>query len=88
MPPKKRKKTLKNIRQSEKRRLRNRTGISRIRTIMKTALALVKEKKKEEASKTVREANSVIDKSVKTKLIKKNAGSRYKSILARAFNSI
>ncbi len=58
------KSALKRIRQNEKRRLRNRSARSEIRTTIKSALAAATEGKKEEAETSVKRASRLLDKSV------------------------
>ena len=71
-------------RQAQKSRVRNRAGISRLRTAIKKARTTMQQgdqgKIKQELSRTFSE----IDKAAKKRLIKPNTASRYKSRLAAA----
>ncbi len=78
MPHKK--STIKRLKQSKKQNERNRATKSKIATAVKRAEAAPPE----EREARVREATSVIDKAVKTNVLKKNTASRRKSQLMRA----
>lgn len=73
----------KRVRQNEKRRLRNRADRTRLRTQIKKLRQAVDAKNTDEAHKLMPGTISLIDLMVKKGLIKKNAGSRYKSRLSR-----
>lgn len=70
-------------RQAEKAKERNRAAKSKLRTQLKKARAVVAEGG-DKVMEVVGETFSLIDKSAKKKLIKKNTGDRYKSRLAAA----
>lgn len=73
----------KHLRQTKKRTSRNKTSLSKIRNIIKKVRAA----NADEAKKLLCTAISVIDKGVQGGIIKKGAGSRYKSRLTLAVNS-
>ena len=77
------KSAIKDIRQSERRRQRNRTVRSRVRTSVKTARAALAEKN-ESTTATVRDAIRALDKAVTKGVIHRNTAARKKSSLARA----
>jgi small subunit ribosomal protein S20 len=67
------------IRQSSRKRARNRDGKNNLKKILKDLKALVAQKKIEEAKKLLPQAFKYLDKAAKTGLIKKNTASRKKS---------
>jgi small subunit ribosomal protein S20 len=67
------------IRQSARKRKRNRAGKDNLKKILKDLKALVAQKKIEEAKKLLPQAFKYLDKAAKTGLIKKNNASRKKS---------
>lgn len=75
----------KRIRTSERRRVINQQGISRIKTSVKKVLAATN---KEEAEKLYKVAVSVLDKGTTKGLIKKNTASRKKSMITRYLNKL
>ena len=77
------KSAMKDIRQSERRRQRNRTVRSRVRTSVKTARTALTEKSGA-ATVNVREAIRALDKAVTKGVIHRNTAARKKSSLARA----
>ena len=79
------KSAFKRLRQQEKRRLVNKAHKSRMRTEIKKVLASTS---KEEASKNLTVAFSVIDKMAKKNIIHKNNASRKKARLSRFVNKI
>ena len=76
------KSAMKRIRQSENRRLRNRTVRSKVRTAVKTARTAVAESSAE-ARAAVLEAIRALDKAVTKGVIHRNTAARKKSGLAR-----
>lgn len=76
------KSALKRIRQSEKRRVRNRTVRSRIRTAVKMARTAL-DTTGSDARAAVLEAIRALDKAVSKGVIHKNTAARRKSALAR-----
>jgi len=72
---------IKRHRQSLKRRALNKAKMSTIKTISKKAVNLAKEGKKDEATKVLRYAESLIDKAAKGSTLHKNAAGRRKSRL-------
>ncbi len=83
---------LRALRQAEKRRLRNQSYRSRMRTFIKKARqALAAAEgggRLKEAQKSVYEACRIIDKTVSKGVIKKNTAARYKSQLMKALNRL
>ncbi len=75
----------KRIRTSEKRRLRNKATLSRVKTEMKKVLTA---KKAEEAEKNLKTAVSVIDKAVSKGRLHKNTAARKKAQLTKFVNSL
>jgi small subunit ribosomal protein S20 len=75
----------KRIRTSERKRIVNQQGTSRIKTTVKKVLASTN---KEEAEKLYKEAVSILDKGTSKNLIKKNTASRKKSMITRHLNKL
>jgi small subunit ribosomal protein S20 len=80
------KSAIKRIRQSEKRRQRNRTVRSRVRSVLKTARTAVTTAGGD-AREAVLQAIRTLDKAVTKGVIHRNTASRKKSALARRLNS-
>lgn len=80
------KSAIKRIRTSEKRRLRNRTVRSRMRSVLKTARAAVTTTG-EDARAAVLQAIRTLDKAVTKGVIHRNTAARKKSALARRLNA-
>jgi small subunit ribosomal protein S20 len=78
------KSALKRVKQSERRRLRNKASLSQMRTAIKGYRALLAESKPEEATAALSGIYTVIDRSEKKGVIHTNAAARYKSRLAKA----
>jgi small subunit ribosomal protein S20 len=79
------KSAIKRIRTSEKRRLRNRTVRSRVRSVLKTARTAVTTPG-EDARTAVLQAIRTLDKAVTKGVIHRNTADRKKSALARRLN--
>jgi small subunit ribosomal protein S20 len=79
------KSAIKRIRTSEKRRLRNRTVRSRVRSVLKTARLAVTTPG-EDARTAVLQAIRTLDKAVTKGVIHPNTAARKKSALARRLN--
>ena len=79
------KSAMKDLRQSERRRQRNRTVRSRVRTSVKAARTAITEKT--DAAASVREAIRTLDKAVTKGVIHRNTAARRKSALAHALSS-
>ena len=75
----------KRVRQSEKRRLRNRVQRSKMRTLVKT---LQNEKDKEKASALLSEVKTVLDRLATKNIIHKNKAANKKSALEQYVNSL
>ena len=76
----------KRVRQSEKRRVINRSNRTKVRTYIKKVRAAFDSGKAEEIQSALPEAISVIDKSVQKGVMHKNAAARYKSRLTLRAN--
>ena len=76
----------KRVRQSEKRRVINRSHRTKVRTYIKKVRAALESGKSDEIQKVLPEAISVIDKSVQKGVMHKNAAARYKSRLTARAN--
>lgn len=75
---------LKRVRQSEKRRLRNRAVRSRIKTMIKKFVAA---ESREEKETLLREIYSLLDKAARKRMIHPNTAARRKAKLARLLGS-
>lgn len=73
----------KRTRQIQKRRLRNRLVMGRMRSALKKARTAI-EQKAPEADKLLKEAVVIIDKAVNKGVLRRNSGSRY---ISRLFKS-
>jgi small subunit ribosomal protein S20 len=82
------KSALKRMRQSEKRRLRNRAVRSRVRTAVKTARTSLTTPGATDVSVSVVEAIRALDKAVTKGVIHRNTAARKKSSLARQLASV
>jgi small subunit ribosomal protein S20 len=69
-------------RANERKRLNNRSTLSRVRKAEKAYLAAVTAGKKDDASKALQAASSAYDKAVKTGAVKRGTADRKKSRLA------
>ena len=76
----------KRVRQSEKRRVINRSHRTKVRTYIKKVRAALESGKSDEIQNVLPEAISVIDKSVQKGVMHKNAAARYKSRLTAKAN--
>jgi small subunit ribosomal protein S20 len=79
---------LKQMRQSEKRRARNRTNLSLLKTQVKKLRAAIAEGNAEAAKKLLPETGGEIDRAAKKGVVHDNAASRYKSRLARKVSAL
>ena len=79
---------LKAHRQSVKRRLRNRTHRSRLRTQVKKLAAAIATGDAKEATGMLRATLALVDRSVKHGVVHKNNAARTKSRLSRAVNRL
>jgi len=75
-------------RQSEERRLRNKSAKSAVRSSVKKFVVLTHEKKVEEAEIALRQMMKKIDTAAGKGIIKKNAAARKKSRMAKLFNTL
>jgi small subunit ribosomal protein S20 len=80
--------SLKRARQSEKRRLRNLTYKSAIKTYIKKTKKFILEKKFEEAEKYLKMAIKKIDKAKSKGILHPNTANRKKSRLMKFFNKV
>ena len=78
----------KRVRQSEKRRVINRSHKTKVRTYIKKLRAALDTGKSDEVQKVLPDAISVIDKSVQKGVLHKNAAARYKSRLTVRANQV
>ena len=74
---------IKRVRQNVKRRLRNRSNRSRLRSQIKKLRQALSTRDVAEAKKLLPETASLVDVMVKKGILHENAGNRYKSRLAR-----
>lgn len=74
---------IKRVRQNEKRRARNRSHRTELRTQLKKLRKAIEAGNAEEAQKLLPGTVSLVDVMVKKGVIHENAGSRYKSRLTR-----
>jgi small subunit ribosomal protein S20 len=72
----------KHMRQSQKRRLRNRAAKSSLRTVIKKVRAGIEERDRDAAQKAFLLAVPLIDRAASKGFIHKNAAARYKSRLS------
>lgn len=79
---------LKQMRQGEKRRARNRQNLSQLKTQVKKLRAAIAEGNAEAAKKLLPETVGHIDKAAKKGVVHDNAASRYKSRLARKVTAL
>ncbi|HON37368.1 MAG: 30S ribosomal protein S20 [Desulfomonilia bacterium] len=79
---------LKRVRQSRKRRLRNKSYKSAISTSVKKTFGSLEEKNAEGAQKYFKEALARLDSAVNKGILHRNAASRKISRLTRKFNSL
>jgi small subunit ribosomal protein S20 len=76
------------MRQSEKRRARNRTNLSQLKTQVKKLRAAIAEGDADAARKLLPETVGQIDRAAKKGVVHDNAASRYKSRLARKVSAL
>ena len=74
---------IKRVRQNEKHRIRKRADRTRLKTQIKKLRQAIDAKNADEAQKLMPNTISLIDVMVKKGVLHENAGSRYKSRLAR-----
>ena len=79
---------LKQMRQGEKRRARNRNNLSQLKTQLKKLRSVVAEGNAEAASKLLPATEAEIDKAAKKGVVHDNAAARYKSRLARKVSAL
>ncbi len=75
----------KRVRQSEKRRLRNRTQLSKMRTLIKS---IENEKDKEKATTMLNEVKAALDRLATKNIIHKNMAANKKSALEQYVNAL
>jgi small subunit ribosomal protein S20 len=78
----------KRVRQSEKRRVINRSHRTKVRTYIKKVRTALASGSAEEVQKMLPDAISVIDKSVQKGVMHANAAARYKSRLTTQANQV
>jgi len=79
---------LKQMRQGEKRRARNRKNLSQLKTQLKKLRSVVAEGKADAATKLLPVTEAEIDKAAKKGVVHDNAAARYKSRLARKVSAL
>jgi small subunit ribosomal protein S20 len=79
---------LKQMRQGEKRRARNRKNLSQLKTQLKKLRAAIADGNAETASKLLPVTEGEIDKAAKKGVVHDNAAARYKSRLARKVTAL
>lgn len=79
---------LKRVRQAEKRRLRNKSVRTAIKTATKKVISAVEEKDIEKVKKELLEATKIISRAASKGIIHKNAASRKISSLTRLANKV
>jgi small subunit ribosomal protein S20 len=72
------------VRQSEKRRIRNRVQRKKLRDLLKEVRGFISQNKINEAKKILPKVYKILDKAAKTALMKKNTVSRIKSRISKA----
>mgnify|MGYP001465173894 FL=1 len=82
------KSAIKRAKQSEKRRMKNASQKSALRTAVKTAEAAIAQTDVEKAKAALLNATRKLDKAVTKGLIHKNAAARKKSRLAKKLNAL
>jgi len=80
--------SLKRVRITERRTAINRARTSRLKGAIKVIRKVLAEKNVAEATKQLPTLFSIVDRSAKTGIIKKNTAARYKSRLARRLKAI
>jgi len=75
-------------RQSEERRLRNKSAKSAVRTSVKKFVVLTQKKDVEGAETALREMTKKIDTAARKGIVKKNAAARKKSRMQRLLNTL
>ena len=78
------KSALKRVRQSERRRLRNKATLSQMRTAIKRYRTILAQKDAEQAGEALSGVYSVIDRTEKKGVVHANAAARYKARLSKA----
>jgi len=79
---------VKDNRQNQKRRLRNRMVYSRTKTLAKSFLDLVDEKKTDEAKKVFVELSAYLDRAVTHGMYHRNTAARKKSRMSRLLKTL
>lgn len=79
------KSAVKRVRQNEKRRQRNQSQLSKMKTLIKNALEA---SEKEDAEKKAKEASSYLDKLSTKGLVHENFAARKKSKIAKHVNNL
>lgn len=82
------KSTIKRARQSEKRRLRNKSVMSSVKSAMKRVATALDKKDAKDAAQALRDASSVLHKAVTKGALKRNTASRRISRLAHRLNAL
>lgn len=78
----------KHMKQSQKRRLRNRAAKSSLKTVIKKVRTGIEGRDRDAAEKALAQAVPFIDRAASKGFIHKNAAARYKSRLARQLHAL
>lgn len=82
------KSALKRVKQTERRRLRNKATLSQMRTAIKRYRALLAQRSTDEAGEALSGVYTVIDRTEKKGVLHANAAARYKARLSRALHAL
>lgn len=74
---------LKQLRKDHKRHERNQAAISRLRTLTKQIVVLLRAQKRDEATALLRQVSSAYDRAARKGVIHRNTAARYKSRLIK-----
>ena len=86
-PKKKKKSVLKNIRQTERRTVVNRTNRTAVRNAVKKLRNLIAAGNLEEARRLLPETHATLDRAIQQRVLYENTANRYKSRLSLALNA-
>ena len=82
------KSSVKDLRRTERRTVRNRSAKGKLRSSLKTTRAALESGKLEPATAALTQTTPIIDRAVSKKVLHKNAAARHKSRLMRRLNRI
>lgn len=78
---------LKQLRKDHKRRERNQATVSKLRTLTKRIVVLLRAQKRDEASTLLRQVSSAYDRAARKGIIHRNTAARYKSRLTKSIKT-